>query len=67
MVTILSVLACLNFVINPFVNLNIIFKSCLTQGIFLSEWEKANVVPIHKKITKSSVLKTTDVLLCPNL
>ena len=65
MVTILSVLACLNFVINPFVNLNIIFKSCLTQGIFLSEWEKANVVP--KKITKSSVLKTTDVLLCPNL
>ena len=29
--------------------LNIIFKSCLTQSIFPSEWEKANVVPIHKK------------------
>ena len=29
--------------------LNIIFKSCLTQHIFPSEWKKANVVPIHKK------------------
>ena len=32
--------------------LNIIFKSCLTQGIFLSERKKANV-PIHKKTTSS--------------
>ena len=30
-------------------SLNIIFKSCLTQGIFQSEWKKANVAPIHKK------------------
>ena len=42
--------------------LSIIFKSCLTQGIFPSEWKKANVVPIHKKTT-SSVLKTTDLSL----
>ena len=29
--------------------LKIIFKSCLVQGIFPSEWKKANVVPIQKK------------------
>ena len=39
--------------------LSIIFKSCLTQGIFLSDWKKANL-PIHKKAT-SSVLQTTDL------
>ena len=32
--------------------LSIIFKSCLTQGIFLSEWKKSNVVPVHKKNDK---------------
>ena len=42
--------------------LSITFKSCLTQGIFSSEWSKANVVPIHKTTT-SSVLKTTDLFL----
>ena len=39
--------------------LSIIFKSCLTQGIFQSDWKKANV-PIHKKAA-SSVLQTTDL------
>ena len=29
--------------------LNIILKSCLTQGIFPSEWKKTNIVPINKK------------------
>ena len=42
--------------------LGIVFKSCLTQGIFPSEWKKANVVPIHKK-PSSSVLQTTDMSL----
>ena len=42
--------------------LSIVFKSCLTQGIFPSEWKKANVVPIHKK-PSSSVLQTTDISL----
>ena len=32
------------------------------QGIFPSEWKKANVVPIHKKTTRS-VLQTTDLSL----
>ena len=26
-----------------------IFKSCLNQGIFPAEWEKANIVPVYKK------------------
>ena len=39
--------------------LNIIFKFCLTQGIFGLEWKKANVVTIHRKRT-SDVLKITN-------
>ena len=40
--------------------LYIIFKSCLTQGSFSSEWKAGNVL-IHKKKKKmtNSVLKTT--------
>ena len=26
-----------------------IFKSCLNQSVFRAEWQKANVVPVHKK------------------
>ena len=29
--------------------LEIIFKNCLKEGIFLNEWKKGNVVPIHQK------------------
>ena len=29
--------------------LQVIFKSCLESGKFALEWEKANVVPDHKK------------------
>ena len=53
--------------------LNIIFKSCLTQGIFPSEWKKANVSIRKKKKKKKKnenkktlsnpVLKTTDLPL----
>ena len=30
--------------------LNIIFKSCLTQGNFSSDWKRENVITIHKKV-----------------
>ena len=33
--------------------LEIIFKSCLESGIFPREWKKANVVPVHKKMTNN--------------
>ena len=31
----------------------IIFKKCLEKGCFPNEWKKANVVPVHKKMTNS--------------
>ena len=31
----------------------IIYKKCLEKGCFPNEWKKANVVPIHKKMTNS--------------
>ena len=31
--------------------LEIIFKSCLKNGIFPQEWKKANFVLVHKKMT----------------
>ena len=43
-------------------HLDILCKSCLTQGMFPSEWIKAIVVPIHKNTT-NSVLKATDLSL----
>ena len=33
--------------------LRLIFESCMTQGVFPQVWEQANVVPIHKKNSKS--------------
>lgn len=33
-------------------SLYMIFKSCLTQGILLSQWKKTNIVPLHKKKSK---------------
>ena len=31
----------------------IIYKKCLEKGCFPNEWKKANVVPVHKKMTNS--------------
>ena len=33
--------------------LELFFKSCIESGKFPIEWKKANVVPVHKKITNS--------------
>ena len=43
--------ACSNYVINLYEN--IIFSSCLTRGIFPSEWRKSNVVSLHKNNDKN--------------
>ena len=45
--------------------LSIIFKSCLTQDIFPSEWKNAIVVPIHKKSDKQCVKNYGHVSLLP--
>ena len=45
--------------------LSIIFKSCLSQMKFPTEREKANVVPIHKKIDKQCTKNYHPVSLLP--
>ena len=52
MVSIRVVKLCGNSVLPP---LEPIFKSCLERGTFPSEWEKADVVPVHKKGDKQSL------------
>ena len=33
--------------------LETIFKPCLESDIFPIEWKKANIVPVHEKMTNS--------------
>ena len=48
-----------------FKTLSIVFKSCLTQGIFPSEWKKTNVLPTHKKNDKQCVTIYRPISLFP--
>ena len=41
---------CSDSILKP---LELIFKSCIESGKFPIKWKKANVVPVHKKITNS--------------
>ena len=43
--------------------LYIIFKSCLTQDIFSSEWKAENALIHKKKKKKNKVIKTTNLSL----
>ena len=43
---------CGNSVFKP---LQLIFRSCIENGRFPSEWKKANVVPVHKKGNKQTL------------
>ena len=40
--------------------LKLIFKFMINEGVFPEDWEKSNVVPIHKKNQKIS-LRTIDL------
>ena len=42
-----------------------IFKQCVDTGIFLSEWKKDNIIPIHKKDDKQALKNYRPVLLLP--
>ena len=50
MISIRMLKICSKSIIKP---LLIIYKKCLEKGCFLSEWKKANVVPVRKKMTNS--------------
>ena len=52
MLSIRMIKLCGNSNCNP---LSIIFNDCLNEGKFPHEWEKANVVPVHKKGNKKSL------------
>ena len=48
MISIRMVKICDDSICKP---LKLIFQSCLESGKFPSEWKKANLVPIHKRVT----------------
>ena len=45
--------------------LEMIFKSCLNQGIFPAEWKKANVLPVRKRWDHQCVKSYRPVSLLP--
>ena len=49
-ISIRMIKVCGNSICKP---LEMIFKSCIIEGEFPSEWKKADVVPVHKIATSS--------------
>ena len=45
--------------------LSIIFQNCLKSGTFQDDWEKGNIVPVHKKNSKQLVNNYRPVSLLP--
>ena len=45
--------------------LSIIYKNCITTGIYPNAWKKSNIVPVHKKGDKQNVNNYRPVLLLP--
>ena len=43
------------------------FKSCIIEGEFPSEWEKANIVPVHKKMISNRQRITERCHCCQSL
>ncbi len=45
--------------------LSIIFKNCISKGVFPFVWKKANVIPIHKKDKKNVHTNYRPISLLP--
>ena len=52
MISIHMLKICGNSIYKP---LQLIFRSCIENGKFPSEWKKANVAPVHKKGNKQTL------------
>ena len=52
MISIRMLKICGNSIYKP---LQLIFRSCIENGKFPSEWKKANVAPVHKKGNKQTL------------
>ena len=53
---------CVNSICKP---LELIFRQAMESGSFPSEWEKGNVVPIHKKDDKQCLKNYRPISLLP--
>ena len=62
MISIRMLKICGNSVCKP---LQLIFRSCIENGKFPSEWKKVNVVPVHKKGNKKTLENYRPVSLLP--
>ena len=45
--------------------LAIIFRNCISSGVFPATWKQANVVPVHKKSSKQLVNNYRPISLLP--
>ena len=62
MISIRMLKICGNSIYKP---LQLIFRSCIVNGKFPSEWKKANAVPVHKKGNKQTLENYRPVSLLP--
>ena len=62
MISIRILKICGNSIYKP---LQLIFRSCIENGKFPSEWKKANVVPVHKKGNKQTLENYLPLSLLP--
>ena len=53
---------CGRSVIKP---LSLLFNNCLRDGVFPNDWNKANVIPVHKKEDKQLVSNYDPISLLP--
>ena len=45
--------------------LEMIFEAALNNGAFLNDWEKGNIVPVHKKDLKTVLINYLPISLLP--
>ena len=62
MITIRMLTVCGKSISKP---LDLTFQSCMKQGKFPTEWEKANVVPVHKREDKQILKNYRPISLLP--